>query len=412
MTLRALTLVETLAVLAILAVVAAIAFAGQRSGGDAADQQLARTALASAETVYVGAETAGWDGAGDFPDDAGDLAALLDGRARTVAFTSAASTAPEEISVQPIEGEEAMWAASRSGSWCALAEISSTAASQWGLFPLEDDQVCAAAIGEAEGAGLTLGSREQPVVASSAPTVEAVGSIGPYGTAVLDLGAVAYWRLAERDGDTAADAAEHPAGLAGAADGGVDFDVDGGFFAAGAATFNGADGRIVVDHDDALNLDAVTLALWVRGDAADQDYSDDFVYFAGKGDQEYFWQVDGRGSEPYLRPVIYTSTWYSDIEFAVDDVLDGEWRHLALTFDPVAGELTGYLDGEVYTDGDRGIDGTESVSGSLNATTEDFSIGWNSEEDRGWFDGEIGDVAVFDDALSSAEVAELFDAAP
>ena len=88
-------------------------------------------------------------------------------------------------------------------------------------------------------------------------------------------------------------------------------------------------------------------------------------------------------------------------------VTDDDWHHLVMVWDGVGNEFRAYLDGgdsEIIRSGNN-------VDGALFAPQE-FSIGADvAGAGNSFLDGAIDELAIFDRALSAAEVDQLYDAA-
>lgn len=148
--------------------------------------------------------------------------------------------------------------------------------------------------------------------------------------------------------------------------------------------------------DDIGHIDtAITVAAWIRTDSLS---SSDMV--AGKG---YAWRLYG-SSNNNLRFQISDTTPSGSNATGSTDVNDGQWHHVAGTYDGASYNL--YVDGI--------LDGSMDASGAIN--TWDgyfFCIGahykkGDERDPRRFFDGLIDDVRIYDIALSESKVRQLF----
>jgi hypothetical protein len=82
------------------------------------------------------------------------------------------------------------------------------------------------------------------------------------------------------------------------------------------------------------------------------------------------------------------------------DVDDGQWHHIAATYDPLTGQRTLYLNGQLLAQDSPGPNG---------AAAGNFAIGRTCITCQGgeFFDGMLDDVAAFDMALSAAQVNSI-----
>ncbi len=149
---------------------------------------------------------------------------------------------------------------------------------------------------------------------------------------------------------------------------------------------------------------ALTMAVWVRVNGLDRSFNS--LFMSEKwGDRKVHWQItrDGRvrlgiaGSNgarhaDHDTPVLFTPEHF------------GRWTHLAVVFDPVAGEVRHYANGELLTR-------------STLKDTEALKIGmaelgnWNDRSTGGvairHLSGAMDEFALWDRALSDAEIAAL-----
>ena len=148
--------------------------------------------------------------------------------------------------------------------------------------------------------------------------------------------------------------------------------------------------------DDIGHIDtAITVAAWIRTDSLS---SSDMV--AGKG---YAWRLYG-SSNNNLRFQISDTTPSGSNATGSTDVNDGQWHHVAGTYDGASYCL--YVDGV--------LDGSMDASGAIN--TWDgyfFCIGahykkGDDRDPRRFFDGLIDDVRIYDKALSGRDIRQLF----
>ena len=98
------------------------------------------------------------------------------------------------------------------------------------------------------------------------------------------------------------------------------------------------------------------------------------------------------------------STLTSDTSYTGWSEIDGEWHHVAITYDSVADERVMYLDGRV-----AGVDNPRiPLAESAEATDQGFVIGGRLlTYDRQGFNGRLDEVRLYDDVLTQAEVVYL-----
>ena len=232
----------------------------------------------------------------------------------------------------------------------------------------------------AEGGAL----RAQAVRGSAPP------SAGPYDQIVLADSPVAYWRLGESGGTTAADqvganpglyATSVTLGTAGAIAGEPNT----------AVRLDGTTGRVTVADSPSLHLAAagnLTIETWFKRSRIGA-----WELLVDKG-----WQSWGLGfnNTDYLK---LSSYGFGDLARSNQRVTDTNWHHAVATRSGTTSKI--YLDG---------VDVTLPVSNLTwsDASAIDLHIGSGNNSD--YFQGDIDEVAIYDRALSQNEVAEHFQA--
>ena len=200
---------------------------------------------------------------------------------------------------------------------------------------------------------------------------------------------VGWWKLDETTGTVAADAGgNHHAGTLvgnptwarGAVGGALELDGQGDY----------------VDLATGPDFDItgqITVAAWVKVNAFDVDWQ----AIVTKGDTAWRLSRD-QGNTLHFA---CTGLWPEWVRGSVN-VHDGQWRHVAGTYD--GNELRLYVDGK--------LDVSAKTQGAINVNAYPVYIGENSEHSgRGWH-GLIDDVRLYSYALSDVEIKALCDAKP
>lgn len=218
-------------------------------------------------------------------------------------------------------------------------------------------------------------------------------------TAITAHNPVAYWRLGESSGTTAAD----DAGTAqdGTYTNGVVLAADGiGSISDTAADFDGVDDRVDVSHHSDLELANGTIQFWFKADTlgtGDQglmaknnsgyDAGSWLIYMSTSGKVHY--RVEGSGSA-------------SSIATNSNDVTVGNWHHVAATFG--SGGMKLYFDGV--------LKGTRSSrTDAMSSNTLAMVIGalqWGGSPSK-YFNGKIDEVAILDFAVTDQQASDLYD---
>lgn len=136
----------------------------------------------------------------------------------------------------------------------------------------------------------------------------------------------------------------------------------------------------------------ITLTAWVNTSDSGNDEHNPFV---GKGDQSY---AIKHGNNNSIEFFIYDDDWQT-LQSAVDDAFNGDWHHVAGTYD--GNQLRLYVDG--------GLVDSEDYVGSINSTSNPVNIGRNSQQTGRLYEGAIDEVRIYNRALSEGEILYLAD---
>jgi hypothetical protein len=247
----------------------------------------------------------------------------------------------------------------------------------------------------------------QGLTATSAITWEtrdasAPGSGSYYPQAVLQDNPASFWRLGETNGTTAAD-------VKGAANGtyqnGVALGRPGplrdGVTAAG---FDGTDDRVAVgDVYDFANQSSYSVELWFNRTTLLEDRWNNLVSKADPAQNGAGWDIGVLMNDPAYHPLaVYTdrlSTTGEDHIYTSTPVSAAAWHHVVVTYD--GAKLRIYLDGSLSNSRD-------STTGVTN-TSAGISIGADANG-AAPLNGSIADVAMYNYALSSSQVAAHYNA--
>lgn len=178
-----------------------------------------------------------------------------------------------------------------------------------------------------------------------------------------------------------------------------------------AITLDGADDFIEVQHNGNLNFEvsaqAFTVSLFVRPSRNDRQQTLIQDRYGANSNISYRIHLDPAGPDevmseywidrgPLPSAVVYAS---------IDDVV-GAWHHIALVSDPVQGKRLLYIDRAAPVTFDfPDYTYTMSTKNARNGLTIGAydGGGWMGN----WFQGEIDDVRIYDQALSSKQVGAL-----
>jgi len=208
-------------------------------------------------------------------------------------------------------------------------------------------------------------------------------------------GPVGWWKFDEGSGTTANDSS-----ASGIHDGTISGDV---FWVEGkigpfALEFDG--GKVLVADSAALRPQTeVSACAWVK--YSDTQDNSNRVVVKGADNKETFAIEVGGDDEVgfYVRDV-------NGNNFAVnEDIWQGEWVHLAGTFDGDTNTVKGYINGQVADSRDD----ANFVTGgkTLSQDTNDLAMGNRSDANNRAFEGTVDDVRVYNYALTEAQVAYI-----
>ena len=185
-----------------------------------------------------------------------------------------------------------------------------------------------------------------------------------------------------------------------------------------AASFDGQNDYVEVPNSSDFDLSEGTIHAWFKVDAFDgTDHTILSMDSSGTDAGSVYLAVDSNREdlEFYIEDPAGPSTGYGNnshvITSADGSITAGVWHHVSVTFGPDG--MSMYLDGNLvagdsYTGG-IGNDDDEPITigaSQRNATTEGQAQA--GQLDR-FFDGQIAEVAIFDNALSESEINALID---
>jgi len=212
-------------------------------------------------------------------------------------------------------------------------------------------------------------------------------------------GLISYWRLGDRSGTTATDS---KGGNAGTYAGGFTLGVAGALLsdADTASSFDGSSGRVALPNTASLNLTGdLTLEAWVKPSVVDNTAQ---ALFAKAG-------TAASASARQLRLGLTNGRWRGTLwdtsggtynAIAATAPVAGTWQHVVFT---VSGSsLTIYVNGVQS--------GTATFSGTRNAVNSGSAIARLGDGSRQFFAGTIDEFAVYNVALTAAQVQAHYSA--
>jgi len=224
------------------------------------------------------------------------------------------------------------------------------------------------------------------LIALMITTLVMVASVPQESDAKLE-GLVGAWLLDEGKGDVAKDASGN----------GHDGEIRKAKWVKGkfgnALEFNG-DGAVVIPHSDDFTLEFFTITGWVK--CKIQGAWQTIITKTGENEG-----AQPRNYGTFVVPNnggIHFSLQGGNTKInSKETVTDENWHYVVMTRDK-KGMLRGYIDGKQVVEGDSQKPGVNN---------EDVSIGAGGGGVRYWLIGAVDEAAIFDRALSEAEINEL-----
>ena len=226
------------------------------------------------------------------------------------------------------------------------------------------------------------------------------GSVTAFSDAISSLSPVMHWKLNETSGTTVEDAV-------GTNDGtytnGVLLGASGVDSGATAAEFDGTNDYIEIPHSSDMSLTDGTVQAWFNTNDATKKqaiFSRDSTGFDDGGHLTAFIEADGSIS---VRLQSISQSYF--VQSAAGLIGTGNWHHIAFSF--------GANGMELFVDGDL-VD-TDAYTGGTTGNSEPLVIGANSwlsndataDNLLDYFDGQIDEVAIFDEQLSQSDIDSL-----
>ena len=289
--------------------------------------------------------------------------------------TSAARSATLTLGGETVTVTQAAWVAPTCTTTVNPSSVASGAAGAAGSLAVTETDPSCGWTATSDASWLTVG----------APTYGYPGQ-------VLADGAIGYWRLNESGGTSVADRSGH--GLSGVAtSSGVTWQQAGAVAGDTAALFNGTSGGITVPASEVQLTSALTAEGWVKTTSTSewQTLVDDGI---SGGEAWGFFLLSGVPRLEVLHP--YGS---GAAVMGAASISDGQWHHIAGTWDGTT--LRMYVDGV--------LSGIASFAAPLMTTDGPIGIGQYPYTDGGFrLDGSLDDVAIYDHALTSTQIAQHY----
>jgi len=215
----------------------------------------------------------------------------------------------------------------------------------------------------------------------------------------LDTGLIAYWTFDEGSGTVAYDSA-------GTNDGTISGAQWTEGIIGGALDFDGVDDYVrVADSHSLTPTNEVTVSAWIHIRSVSwSDRTAIVCKYYWRGDRAYFLGL-GKNKDPDKTTVAFvvaeTPHTIGYPRYSTTSLLPGQWYHVAATFEPNHEVI--YVNSIKETD-----DSNLSIPDSIPNNSQPLYIGYHKDEEDGFFDGIIDEVALWQRALSAEEVGQLY----
>lgn len=197
-------------------------------------------------------------------------------------------------------------------------------------------------------------------------------------------GLVGWWTFDDRSGTTAADSS--PSGNDGTVNGTATWTTG---TIGGALEFDGSTYVAIPNEADYDLANAVSYSVWIKVGSSPVDWFGVITKYDNMNLQR-------RQSENYLT---WQTAGLTDYQLdASTNVLDGQWHHVACTYD---GSMK-----RIYVDGS--LDGEAAATGSIDTTDTQVEIGRNGRWQDLEFVGVMDDVRIYNRAITLEEVQALY----
>lgn len=204
---------------------------------------------------------------------------------------------------------------------------------------------------------------------------------------------LAHWRFDTGSGPTAYDSAAASHGKI------VNASWTPGGHTGNALVFNGSSSLVEVPHSSKLDLtDAISIVAWVKADAV--DVRQVIVSKTASGNNTWLFEINPIDFSVGIASLFLNTTASAgggDYLGSKSAVAKGAWQHLACVYDGQHRRI--YLNGS--------LDSSAPHTGKIHTNGLPIRIGTWSSNSR-YFKGIIDEVAIFDSALSAAEVKRIY----
>lgn len=227
-------------------------------------------------------------------------------------------------------------------------------------------------------------------------SIEIQGLYSPGGTVEIiptyPAGAVAHWELNDESGPSAIDSIGT---YNGSLVSGTTW-TDG--LIGGALLFNGQNRtRLTADAPD--NMAEFTACAWVKPNSLTNAGSDNPIYILEKN---YSLRFNSEGKVSFTVP---STSSYPSVQSSINIVVN-TWQHICAIYHGVGTAPSIYIDGQ-----NRSTNGNAGSGSQANDDYRPLYLGGQSNQWGGNFDGKLDDVIIYEQALSTVDIQEIYNVA-
>ncbi len=200
---------------------------------------------------------------------------------------------------------------------------------------------------------------------------------------------VAYWKLNEGTGAAVFDKSSNS----------NDGTVYGAFWSENTLDFDGEDDYVSIPDDNSLDVtDEITILVWVKPYSFTDNSYEGIVHKGYSGDpaQATAYGLCVNYSSAYPRFFLSTSDAYGQSLIGNTPLVVNQWQHIAVTYK--SGDARIYRNGFLDTS-------SNSITGTISTSSDALTIG---KRHSFYFDGQIGELVIYDRALTEQEIVEYY----
>lgn len=164
-----------------------------------------------------------------------------------------------------------------------------------------------------------------------------------------------------------------------------------------AISFDGKQGAVTAKNGNQLQSASTTVSFWVKVRTLPAQGE---VYLLSHGGWQERWKIS---LPSHGKPVftVRTTTCCNDMDSGDGNQLKvNEWKHVVVTHDGVADKM--YMNGVKVNE--------KPYIGALGKTSSPLGIGYNPIDQGNYFDGQLDEVMIYDEALTANQITALYTA--